>query len=171
MSAWMSVLAVQRIYFSYGTSLLARITQKKNIIQLEFRDIFWVGNECFYDFKIVQNQKISSQMTKWLIIFFLWTSLKIGVERKMCQWSYLLTKKHFLVFQNWIKECAFRLSVFRGYIQENFLSNKKCLKLCTQNTLLLCLKNKLGEKNDMCNKVSILFKFIYGLTREFANSN
>ena len=53
----MSVLAVQRIYFSYGTSLLARITQKKNIIQLEFRDIFWVGNECFYDFKIVQNQK------------------------------------------------------------------------------------------------------------------
>ena len=142
MSAWMSVLAVQRIYFSYGTSLLARITQKKNIIQLEFRDIFWVGNECFYDFKIVQNQKKSSQMTKWLIIFFLWTSLKIGVERKMCQWSYLLTKKHFLVFQNWIKEYAFRLSVFRAYMfytQENFLSNKKCLKLCTQNTLL-CLE-------------------------------
>ena len=145
MSAWMSVLAVQRIYFSYGTSLLARITQKSNIIQLEFIHIFWVGNECFYDFKIVQNQKKSSQMTKWLIIFFLWTSLKIGVERKMCQWSYLLTKKHFLVFQNWIKEYAFRLLVFRAYMfytQENFLSNKKCPKLCTQNTLLCleCLK-------------------------------
>ena len=33
-------------------------------------------------------------------------------------------------------------------------------------------KNKLGEKSDMCNKVSILFMFIYGFTRrEFANSN
>ena len=69
----MSVLTVQRMYFSYGTALLARITQKKNIIEFEFRDIFWVGNQCFYDFKIVQNQKKNSQMPKWLIIFFLWT--------------------------------------------------------------------------------------------------
>ena len=92
--------------------------------------------------KLCKIRKKSSQMTKWLIIFFLWTSLKIGVERKMCQWSYLLTKKHFLVFQNWIKEYAFRLLVFRAYMfytQENFLSNKKCLKLCTQNTLV-CLE-------------------------------
>ena len=33
-------------------------------------------------------------------------------------------------------------------------------------------RNKLGEKSDMCNKVSILFMFIYGFTRrEFANFN
>ena len=33
-------------------------------------------------------------------------------------------------------------------------------------------KNKLGEKSDIRNKVSILFMFIYGFTRrEFANSN
>ena len=89
--------------------------------------------------------KIRKKAPKWRkdwSFFSSEQSLKIGVERKMCQWSYLLTKKHFLVFQNWMKEYAFRLSVFRAYMfytQENFLSNKKCLKLCTQNTLL-CLE-------------------------------
>ena len=121
------------------------LLRKKTIIQLEFRDIFWVGNECFYDFKIVQNQKKATKWRNDWSFFSSEQSLKIGVERKMCQWSYLLTKKHFLVFQNWMKEYAFRLSVFRAYMfytQENFLSNKKCLKLCTQNTLLCleCLK-------------------------------
>ena len=138
----MSVLTVQRMYFSYGTALLARITQKKNIIEFEFRDIFWVGNECSMTSKLCKIRKKTPKCRNDWSFFSFEQSLKIGVERKMCQWSYLLTKKHFLVFQNWMKEYAFRLSVFRAYMfytQENFLSNKKCLKLCTQNTLL-CLK-------------------------------
>ena len=69
----MSVLTVQRMYFSYGTALLARITQKKNIIEFEFRDIFWVGNECSMTSKLCKIRKKNSQMPKWLIIFFLWT--------------------------------------------------------------------------------------------------
>ena len=121
------------------------LLRKKTLSNLNLEISFGLAMNVSMTSKLCKIRKKSSQMTKWLIIFFLWTSLKIGVERKMCQWSYLLTKKHFLVFQNWIKEYAFRLLVFRAYMfytQENFLSNKKCLKLCTQNTLLCleCLK-------------------------------
>ena len=131
------------------------LLRKKTLSNLNLEISFGLAMNVSMTSKLCKIRKKTPKCRNDWSFFSSEQSLKIGVERKMCQWSYLLTKKHFLVFQNWIKECAFRLSVFRGYIQENFLTNKKCLKLCTQNTLLLCLKNKLGEKNDMCNKVSI----------------
>ena len=116
--------------------------RKKTLSNLNLEISFGLAMNVLWLQNCAKSEKKTPKCRNDWSFFSFEQSLKIGVERKMCQWSYLLTKKHFLVFQNWMKEYAFRLSVFRAYMfytQENFLSNKKCLKLCTQNTLL-CLK-------------------------------